>query len=196
MGGIPRLSQHGGTHTAPLADCAHSLFPLVERAGNKLYRRAADMRTCRVSKRDASRQTEALEISAIHWAPIAIIGILFLLANSYCGERGIVRGWPFACYPRFAWNPGDQIESVQISALTAEGEVLFQDTPDLHRILKYHSFGGQLAALLSKVKQDPNSFADRIKVLWNLNVRQDPGLEKASVIRCYRVTLNTIPERR
>ena len=23
-----------------------------------------------------------------------------------------------------------------------------------------------------------------------------PGLEKASVIRCYRVTLNTIPERR
>jgi predicted DCC family thiol-disulfide oxidoreductase YuxK len=171
-------------------------LPLVEDVGNKLYRRAADMRTCNLNERDASRKVEALEISARQCAPIVIIGILLLVASSYCGEQGIVRGWPFACYPRFAWNPGNEIESVEISALTPGGKVVFQDTPDLHRTLKYHAFGGQLASLLSKGKQDPSGFAERIKALWKLHVQQDPRLEKASIIRCYRVTLNTIPERR
>lgn len=171
-------------------------IPLVEDAGNRLYRRAAHMRTCSLNERGASRKVEAFEISARQCAPIVIIGVLFLVASSYCGAQGIVRGWPFACYPRFAWNPGNEIESVEISALTPGGKVVFQDTPDLHRTLKYHAFGGQLASLLSKGKQDPSGFAERIKALWKLNVQQDPRLEKASIIRCYRVTLNTIPERR
>jgi hypothetical protein len=145
---------------------------------------------------DNSRNIAAPKVGARRFAPVAILGILLLLANFYWGARGIIRGWPFACYPRFAWNPGSESESMEISALTPTGEVLFQDTPDLHHLLKYHAFGGQLYSLLQTRTKDPNGFAERMKAIWMLYVQQDPRLAKASTIRCYRVTLNTIPERR
>lgn len=134
--------------------------------------------------------------NASRWAPIVIVGTALLMGCCYAGSLGIVRGWPFACYPRFAWNPGTEVQSVEVSALTPAGQVLFQDTPDLHRTLPYHAFGGQLAVLISTREQDPGRFVERIKALWKLNVQQDSRLEKASIVRCYLVTLNTIPERR
>jgi len=63
---------------------------------------------------------------------------LFTVAPSAdFGSRGIVRGWPFACCPRFAWNPGSQVESMETAALTPKSEVVFRGTPDLHQTIKY-----------------------------------------------------------
>jgi hypothetical protein len=143
-----------------------------------------------------SRYLPEVGLSARRYAPVAIVGTLLLLASLSWGGRGIVRGWPFACYPRFAWNPGSEVDSMEITALTPTGEILFQDTPDLHRLLKYHAFGGQLGSLLQTSTKDPNGFAERTKAIWSLHVQQDPRLGKASIVRCYRVTLNTIPELR
>ena len=143
-----------------------------------------------------SRNLIVVKVSARRYAPVAIVGTLLLLASLSWGERGIVRGWPFACYPRFAWNPGSEVDSMEIFALSQTGEILFQDTPDLHRLLRYHAFGGQLGSLLQTRTQDPNGFAERMRAIWSLYVQQDPRLGKASSIRCYRVTLNTIPELR
>jgi hypothetical protein len=130
------------------------------------------------------------------YMPVAIVGTMLLIACCYWGSRGIVRGWPFACYPRFAWNPGSEVESLEISAVTPAGDIVFQGTPDLHRALPYHAFGGQLGSLLGTRKQDPSGFAQRMLALWSLHVQQYPPLAKASIIRCYRVTLNTVPELR
>jgi Vitamin K-dependent gamma-carboxylase len=143
-----------------------------------------------------SRNVAISNVGARQCAPVAIVGTLLLVACCYWGSRGIVRGWPFACYPRFAWNPGSEVESIEISALTSGGDVVFQDTPDLHRTVSYHAFGGQLGSLLSMRKQDPSGFARRLRALWSLHVQQYPPLANASIIRCYRVTLNTVPERR
>jgi len=143
-----------------------------------------------------SRNVAVAGSGARRYMPVAIVGTMLLVACCYWGSRGIVRGWPFACYPRFAWNPGSEVESIEISALTPGGKVVFQDTPDLHRTLPYHAFGGQLGSLLGTWKQDPIGFAQRMRALWSLHVQQDPHLGSASIIHCYRVTLNTIPERR
>jgi hypothetical protein len=143
-----------------------------------------------------SRNIAVDGVPARLYVPVAIVGTLLLLASLSWGARGIVRGWPFACYPRFAWNPGSEVDSMEILAVTPTGEILFQDTPDLHRLLKYHAFGGQLGSLLQTRTKDPNGFAERMKAIWSLHVQQDPRLEKASIVRCYRVTLNTIPELR
>ncbi len=128
--------------------------------------------------------------------PVVMVGIFLIAANSYWGALGIVRSWPFACYPRFAWNPGSQVESMEISALTPEGQVVFQGIPDFHRILPYHAFGGQLFSLLSMRTQDPGEFVSRVKALWALELQEDPHLARASTVRCYRIVLNTIPEER
>jgi hypothetical protein len=145
---------------------------------------------------DDFRNVNADRAESKRCAPVAIVGTLLLVASCYCGARGIVRGWPFACYPRFAWNPSTEVESMEISALSPGGEVVFQDTPDLRRTVSYHAFGGQLASLLGTRKQDPNGFAEHMRALWRLHVQQDPRLGGASIIRCYRVTLNIIPERK
>jgi hypothetical protein len=143
---------------------------------------------------DGSRNVFVVGEKPSRWMPIAMVGTLLLIGCCYAGSLGIVRGWPFACYPRFAWNPDTEVQSVEVSALTPAGQVVFRGTPDLHRTLPYHAFGGQIAVLISTRQQEPRRFAEQIKTLWKLNVQQDSRLEKASIIRCYLVTLNTIPE--
>src|SRR5271168_1160230 len=152
--------------------------------------------TQNLAGRDGSGNASVIVSSPKCYAPVAIVGTLLLLASLSWGARGIVRGWPFACYPRFAWNPGSEVDSIEVSALTSSGAVVFQDIPDLHHLLEYHAFGGQLNSLLQTREHDPNGFAVRMKALWSLYVQEDPRLGQASTIRCYRVTLNTIPELR
>ncbi|MGB6833158.1 MAG: HTTM domain-containing protein, partial [Candidatus Acidiferrum sp.] len=83
------------------------------------------------------RKIDGDNAKSMRWAPVALAGTLLLVGCCYCGSLGIVRGWPFACYPRFAWNPGSEVESIELSALAPGGEVVFQGTPDLRQILKH-----------------------------------------------------------
>ena len=168
-------------------------IPFVESFGNALFHQASREPAKEIAY--VSQRVEVIEPGFRSCVPVAVLGVSLFVACSYFGARGIVRGWPFACYPRFAWNPGSQMESMEILALTPEGEVVFQATPDLHRTIKYHAFGGQLYSLLSTSTKDPSDFAERMKALWQLLVLQDPNLRRATTIRCFRVTLSTIPER-
>src|SRR5262249_32651429 len=77
---------------------------LVEAARRKVFRgRFASQ----VSDHLSAPAPDASPTKARSWLPIAALGTLLLCANTYFGINGIIRGWPFACYPRFAWNPGE-----------------------------------------------------------------------------------------
>ena len=165
----------------------------IEVVGTKLYRRIADSRTCSLPQRTA--QTPYRTASNRRGdAPVIIVGVLLLAVNVYAGGQRIMSGWPFACYPLFDFIQRDEIDSLQIEALDATGEVIRSGTPDLNEKFMAQRFRGLLENLLRL--RGPGESADRLKALWRLYVQEDPHLEKATIVRFYRVTLYTTPERR
>jgi predicted DCC family thiol-disulfide oxidoreductase YuxK len=184
-----------------LATLSPLLWPIVpllhltpiEVVGNRLYRRIAESRTSSLPQRTAQTAYRT-ESNRKRYAPIVIVGVLLLVVNVYAGGRRIMSGWPFACYPLFDFIQREEIDSLQVEALDATGEVIGSGTPDLKEKFMGQRFRGLLENLLRM--RTPGESADHLTALWKLYVQQDPRLEKATAVRFYRVTLCTIPERR
>lgn len=165
----------------------------IKVVGTELYRRIADLRTCSIPQ----RTPQPVYTTMSHRrgiAPVVIVGVFLLVVNVYAGGRRIVSGWPFACYPLFDLIQRDEIDSLQVEALDATGEEIRSGAPDLSEKFMGQRFRGLLENLLRM--RTPGESADRLQALWKLYVQEDPRLEKATVVRFYRVTLCTIPERR
>jgi predicted DCC family thiol-disulfide oxidoreductase YuxK len=175
----------------PIVPLLH-LVP-IEFVGTKLYRRIADSRTSSLPQRTA-QTTYRTENNRRGYAPVVIVGVLLLIVNVYAGGRRIMSGWPFACYPLFDFIQREEIDTLQVEALDATGEVIRSGTPDLKEKFMAQRFRGLLENLLRM--RTPGESADHLTALWKLYVQQDPRLEKATAVRFYRVTLCTIPERR
>jgi hypothetical protein len=127
--------------------------------------------------------------------PVVVVGSLLLVANIYCGARGIQGGWPFACYPTFASLQGDEINSLEVAAVTPRGEAVTLDASDLKQRFTGQRLQGLVESLLRMRRSNPGDFEGHVKALWTLYGQQDPRLKKASTLRIYRLKLTTIPER-
>jgi predicted DCC family thiol-disulfide oxidoreductase YuxK len=165
----------------------------IEVLGTKLYRRIADSRASSLPQRTAQTAYRT-ESNRRGYAPIVVVGVLLLVVNVYAGGRRIMSGWPFACYPLFDFIQTGEIDSLQVEALDAAGDVIRSGTPDLKEKFMAQRFRGLLENVL-RIRTSGES-ADRLTALWRLYVQQDPRLEKATAVRFYRVTLCTVPERR
>jgi predicted DCC family thiol-disulfide oxidoreductase YuxK len=169
--------------------------PPVERIANKVYRHVADSRICNLPDGEESSLAFADERgSSLGSTSVLAVGILLLTANVYTGARGNANGWPFACYPTFAAILGDETASLDIVALTSQGEIIPTDTKELAQRFMPQRFRGLVESLLRV--QKPGGSTERLRSLWQLYVQEDSRLEKASVIRFHRLSLCTIPEKR
>jgi predicted DCC family thiol-disulfide oxidoreductase YuxK len=165
--------------------------PPVEGIANKIYRSVQLHRSCSLVERKQRSSFSGTPGLASDLRVIASMGILLVAANLYSGMRGTVSGWPFACYPTFAGTMGDEIESLEIVSLTPSGSVIPTDSSTLRQ-----SFADQrLRGLLEFALRNPGNSFERLKGVWQLYIQKDPRLKMASVVRFYRATLCTIPEK-
>jgi hypothetical protein len=55
--------------------------------------------------------------------PTAVVGAILIAGNTWYGVRGDNYGWPFACYPKFAFPIREPVRTViEVAALTPDGQ--------------------------------------------------------------------------
>lgn len=80
-------------------------LPPVAAIGQRIYRRVADSRACRVPSAPKGAATAARSPFAWSWKPLALVGGGILAGQCLLGAGRLHTAWPIACYPLF-----DQIE--------------------------------------------------------------------------------------
>jgi predicted DCC family thiol-disulfide oxidoreductase YuxK len=161
-----------------------------------LYVPTFHRRTARVYERVKHSRTCAIPNGAVVHAPqrsvrnIVAVGSVLLAGSLYAGARAIVAGWPFACFPTFAYIAQDHIQVLDIVAFDRDGRVMpTTDSASLH-----DTFADQrLRGLLESALYGPGENGERLRGVWQLYLQKAPGLEGASDVRFYRVTVSTIP---
>jgi predicted DCC family thiol-disulfide oxidoreductase YuxK len=166
-------------------------LPPVRNIADKIYRRVSHARVCQLvgPRLEAAVAPPSVEARS-NLKLIAGVGCVLVAGSFYTGIRGIVAGWPFACFPTFAYIARDHIDTLQILALTANGDVLSTDEASLRT-----SFSDQrLRALLERTLIDPGEANSRLRGVWQLYTQKDGRLKEAATVRFYRVTVCTIPD--
>jgi predicted DCC family thiol-disulfide oxidoreductase YuxK len=166
----------------------------VEGLAKKLYRYVTHIRCYGPAERKGCLFPGATRDFNSDWKLVAVVGILLVAANAYTGMRGIVSGWPFACYPTFQWVAEDEITSMEVEALAPNGEIIPTDTSTLKQTFADQRLRGLLGALLGL--QKPGESVERLRGLWQLYLQKAPELKRASIVRFYKATLFTSPEKR
>jgi predicted DCC family thiol-disulfide oxidoreductase YuxK len=166
-------------------------LPPVESVADRFYSHVAQARTCSLPEGKLPPAFgESRNSSA--WNPVLVVGLLLLSASVYTGIRGITSGWPFACYPTFAGIAGDEIPSMEVVALAANGEPILESSALKQKFMDQRLY----SLLVTQLGRQRQSGTDEpLRALWQLYVETDPRLRNASVVRFYRVTLCNIPER-
>ena len=166
-------------------------LPPVYAMGSKVYTRVKHGRRCVSVGRMDGTSRGGKRIGNADWKMVTAVGILLVAMNVYTGIRGIVSGWPFACYPTFAPIAGGEIVSLEIVALDARGETIPTDTSSLKQSFSHQRLRGLLESVVRLPM--PDGSLDRLRGVWQLYVQKDPQLGEAATVRFYRATLCTIP---
>ena len=135
--------------------------------------------------------------SPVSLRPVTLVGLLLLVANSFCGFA-LIDSWPFAVYPTFASIDKPQAPSMIIIVNDAKEYPLAQTVPMKNDHFKT-SFGSpsRLRAYLNLLlSQDPKQNIDGFKALWELWQQTDENLEGAVAVHFYRAMFSTVPEDR
>ncbi len=149
----------------------------------KVYQRVKHGRTCAIVK------AEALPAQAKPVKAILVTGIVLLAGSFNTGMRGIYAGWPFACYPTFAYLGGSHASVLQIEAVGPDGNLLPTDSGPLHAAF----FDQRSRGMLDSVLNNPGPNDERLRALWQLYVQREPALKEARAIRFYRANISIIP---
>jgi predicted DCC family thiol-disulfide oxidoreductase YuxK len=166
-------------------------LPPVDAIANRVYSRVKHGRTCApVNGKDDSSEGRT-RVGNSDWNMATAVGVLLVAANVYTGARGIVSGWPFACYPTFAPMAGEEIISLEVVALDARGEIIPTDTSSLRESFSHQRLRGLLESVARLPM--PGGSLDRLRGVWQLYVQKDPQLGAAASVRFYRATLRTVP---
>ena len=92
----------------------------------------------------------------------------------------------------FAWISDDSVTTIEIEPENQNGEKI-----DLNKEVIMEKFGeARWHGLINKIVQihDPVSLERRLRALWTVCVKSDPGLKEIRKINFYRVKVFTIPE--
>ena len=166
-------------------------LPPVYAMGNEVYRRVKHARRCVPVNRMGGTPKSTRLMTHADWKMVTAVGVLLVALNVYTGIRGIVSGWPFACYPTFAPMVGGEIVSLEIVAIDARGKLIPTDTNSLKKSFSHQRLRGLLESVVRLPM--PDGSLDRLRGVWQLYVQKDPQLGEAATVRFYRATLCTIP---
>lgn len=115
-----------------------------------------------------------------------------LLGNGYCGARGLVERWPFACYPTFQWMAPAEMPAIELEAFDAEGRLLVSITgADSPRVDSQRLWGLQW----SLARRPPDRDRDAaLRAYWELVAPRGIAAREVTEVRCYRGTRLVDPD--
>jgi len=103
-----------------------------------------------------------------------VTGMAILFAGSLAGACEMDRGWPFACYPPFAWISGPYRHVLRITTTNAKGEQRPVDETALTKQLGPQWKAQLFGLVLLTPEQELRSA--RLLAMWHLYQRLDPKL--------------------
>jgi predicted DCC family thiol-disulfide oxidoreductase YuxK len=161
--------------------------------GNRYYRHIADSRTCSIVSGQQSVNLSRVRTKRQVFA-IGLVGGVILYA-AILSAVGKIQSWPLAGYPTF-----EDLDAPEIAVITITVEEPSGRTREIDPV-REQSVGDlppeRLLALLGRILSVPNN-DERDKLLrafWTLWSREDEELKQARVVRFYKNTLSTLPER-
>jgi len=168
------------------------LWP-ISAVGDVLWRRAEHQRVAPLAS-DAvpTRQTTRF----LPWQ--AALGGLLIAGSVATGTGALGLEWPVALYPTFA-----VLQTPTSTQLTirVEEESGVERPVDLRTLNSWTAEAFQtmrLQALVDRILEtpDPELKAMRLTALWSALSPMDPSLQKVRLVRFFRDTVTTVPERR
>ena len=122
--------------------------------------------------------------------PTALVGIIILIPTLWFGLKGESDGWPFACYPRFAYPIFEPERAViEFDAVNQDGAATSNKLETLRSNFRTARWIGLLRSILATT--DENLRNERLAALGNL--AQDET-EESTTLRFYRATYSTLPQ--
>ena len=127
-------------------------------------------------------------------APVMVVGIGLLVGAAWCGARGIVQGWPFACYPTFQYLAPPEIMAIELEAVRADGSVVA--VPPASALDRRR---GQLLwalewTLLARQPADEQAVRGYLALVASMSPEAAIELHDARTVRVHRVWYSTAPD--
>lgn len=167
----------------------------VPTIGNRIYRAVADSRTCSVAEIPLPKTAGYNSSPRSHLQVVTTLGIFLLFVNIFFGIKGWTHGWPFSCYPTFAYIYQPQKQTIEMVALSSKGETIPLDEQVISQQFSSERFMGIVRNILNS-EQDPVQRRIRFTALGQLVEKSYSNLKQATSISLYEVTLWSAPERR
>lgn len=168
------------------------LRPIPDLA-DRVYRHVADSRSCGIADISSTRSGGDGYGDGGNTRAVVATGVILLCGNLLCGIAEMESSWPFTSYPTFARIRGPQMTSMTMVAVGSTGEIV----PLKDRPVKRKMTAGRFHALTHRIFQtrDTEELRARVTAFWEMCEREKLKPHQADVIRFYKDTLLTIPER-
>ena len=160
----------------------------VPGVGGMIYRHVADHRACDFPP---PRPRNLIDTHSI--VPVLAVGTLLIAVNVVFGVRGVISGWPFACYPTFSWIQGPEQNTLEIAGVTTAGAIVPLVLGDATLRFTPVKFWWLVRQILWWSK-DEQQRTNRLAALWQVLVRMDSSYASFGTVRFYEATLSTVPE--
>lgn len=163
----------------------------VATLGQRMYRRVADSRVCRVPQVAMQPITARGRGAPLTMYAIVAVGSFLVAGNLFFGAMQLEAGWPLACYPRFNGLRGPTIDTLQVVALTPTGQTI----PLSKDIIQSDFAPEQFIAVVKRLLRtnDQAVLAKRFRALWDVWVDEEPALQQATKVRFYKVNIALRP---
>ena len=126
------------------------------------------------------------------FGPTIAVGVVLLAGNVWYGVRGDNYGWPFACYPKFAYPIREPVRAViEVDIQTPEGLVQAESFATSRGPLRTSRWIGVVGRVLKLPEGE-----QRDQALAALATLANPDLPPGTVLRFHRSTYSTRPEDR
>ncbi len=162
--------------------------PLV---GEAVYRRVADSRACRFLHRPATPVVAGPRRMSAR--AVTLLGAALLGVNLIYGFLQIGSGWPFACFPTFAWFQGPVIDVIAVRLVHADGSAREIGKEGLSEGWRPHKFRGLIVRTL-EVTDDADR-KRRLEAFWRHIVSRAPELRSVRRVEFYRDSVQSAPEK-
>lgn len=124
---------------------------------------------------------------------LVFVGTFLLVANIGFGLARISEAWPFACFPTFAFRATAQRQVLTVAVETENAQIIELNRTALSREFPPDRERGLEEALI-RIK-DPAQKSIRLCAFWELWLQNHSELGNARMVRFYRDTRSTVPEK-
>jgi hypothetical protein len=122
----------------------------------------------------------------------AAMSAVLLLGNAYCGARGLVERWPFACYPTFQWMAPAEMPAIELETFDADGRLLARIVGAASPHVDSQRLWGLQWSLASRPPGRERDAA--LRAYWELLAPKGTAARAVAQVRCYRGTRPVDPD--